>query len=1008
MKLSKILSKRVLSLLIVGLFVFTALAVIQSGGTNTASIHSVSSPTSSLPYTTTSNGLTYTVEPNGTYLWNGHYLRDPPVPYPKIPTIAPDGLPYGAVGPVGAQGQVGAKSFSKGTPQITGVSPATTAGTDTLINTNTFWGNETISAVGNITISPGDALTVYNSIITFTEPASTVTYSYGFNLSSGTSTSVPKLLLEHGTVINQSSPTDNSWFIYIGPTTVYVEPSHRYWDVAASNTTVYTPSHTVPSKSFSKGIFFTYFNYSTYQGMGQYTINDSLNATSAQHSFFGNGSAIVNDAGNNTFYHNMAGFILPWDNGYVDNSYYSNATNSISINYTSFIHDGGEQPFYIFATPNWTAPPANAGTTQFLTGIYTGVTSLLPQFGAMSLYMVRTSFYDTNWSADPSYPWAVGIVTGPNQYDHGVIDIQNSSFTNSYHTVPGTVYPNIGGDERSLIAGQVPIYNDLNTTIYHVSIVNLSAGNKSTSAAATGLINGGLANVNFEYNLVNGLHNMGNSEPDISFFSQSMNFSFNKFENFQNVRLPLTGPPYAPYAQTGVMNDNDQGTQSYTWSSTWLNVTNNTQDSKIPNLQGAYSRQADNNWYVNFSNFAVAMQGNGYYMHYQNNTFVNFSNSAAIAPANGEFAAYPFVENNTGYGFYNYSVFTGDLEGGSYKAFCYNNQVYDIGAHSFAYFGQTSSSTSYDINGAVLLGNANGTYLGGPGLLLYRYNTSQFTFINSHITSLTLGAYVPGTVLFDRRVLPTDFNLTFDNTYLPSTFAMWDQNAGVGQVYYGNYTLTGTNLSSGIYSTTLHTNPSFLNLTGYLGIYSGQTYTLNASNIKNEASLPIYYSGNEIADIPASSAHYNFTALGVDKYSISTPSSKSDPVKLYFQGIADALYDVEMISNGTVVSTFTEYANATGVLNTTYNPSTMPLDPIFTVAYVGSVASPPVVPPLVPIVPHVLFGIPYLNVIVLFGGIALASEEFFRTQTKGKEKKYSYTGVFVGIMIAGIGLMSVL
>ena len=100
MKLSKILSKRVLSLLIVGLFVFTAFAVIQSGGTNTSSIHSVSSPTSILPYTTTSNGLTYTVESNGTYLWNGHYLRDPPVAYPKVPTIAPDGLPYGAVGSV--------------------------------------------------------------------------------------------------------------------------------------------------------------------------------------------------------------------------------------------------------------------------------------------------------------------------------------------------------------------------------------------------------------------------------------------------------------------------------------------------------------------------------------------------------------------------------------------------------------------------------------------------------------------------------------------------------------------------------------------------------------------------------------------------------------------------------------------------------------------------------------------------------------------------------------------
>jgi hypothetical protein len=959
--------KRALSLFIVGLFVFTAFAVIQSGGTNTSSIHSVSSPPSILPYTTTSNGLTYTVESNGTYLWNGHYLTSPPVAYPKVPTTAPDGLPYGAVGPVGAQGQVGAKSFSKGTPQIIGVSPATTAGTDTLINTSTFWGNETISAVGNITISPGDALTVYNSIITFTEPASTVTYSYGFNLSSGTSTSVPKLLLEHGTVINQSSSTDNSWFIYIGPTTAYVEPSHRYWDVAASNTTVYTPSHTVPLQSFSKGIFFTYFNYSTYQGMGQYTINDSLNATSAQHSFFGNGSAIVNDAGNNTFYHNMAGFIQPWDNGYVDSSYYSNATNSVSINYTSFMHDGGEQPFYIFATPNWTTPPASAGTTQFLTGIYTGVTSTLSTFGAMSLYMVRTSFYDTNWSADPSYPWAVGIVTGPSQYDHGVIDIQNSSFINSYRTTPETVYPNIGGDERYLITNQLPIYNDLNTTIYHVSIVNLSAGNKSVRIVGTGLITGGLANVNFEYNLVNGFHNLGNSEFEISFYSQSMNFSFNEFENFQNARLPLTGPPYTPYAQNGVMVDNDLGTQTYTWASTWLNVANNTQSSNVPNLEGAYSRQADNNWYVNFSNDAFGMQGNGYYMHYQNNTFINFSNSGGIAPANGETAAYPFVENNTAYGFYNYSAFVGEFEGGSYKAFYYNNQVYDLGVHSFAYFGQTSSSTSYDINGAVLLGNANGTFLGGDGLLLYRYNTSQFTFINSHITSLTLGVYVPGSLLFDRRVLPTDFNLTFDNTYLPSTFAMWDQTAGVGQVYYGNYTLTGTNMSGGVYSTTLHTNPSFLNLTGYLGIYSGQTYTLNASNIKNEASLPIYYSGNEIADIPASSAHYNFTAISQSEYSVSTTSAASPSVNLYFHGISGLRYIVSIISRGGLFKSFIENATSTGIVNATYNPATMPLDPTFEVS--PYVAPPPPYNPVQPTPPMNFFPV-YVFVILLAASAA--------------------------------------
>ena len=171
MKLSKILSKRALSLLIVGLFVFTAFAVIHSGsGTNTASIHSVS-PTSILPYTTTSNGLTYTVEPNGTYLWNGHYLLDPPVPYPTVPTIAPDGLPYGAVGVVGAHGHLGPYSFVRGTPKIIGISPNTTVGGVTNITEDTYWYNETLTIVGNITVT--QTLYIYDSLITFKEPSST-------------------------------------------------------------------------------------------------------------------------------------------------------------------------------------------------------------------------------------------------------------------------------------------------------------------------------------------------------------------------------------------------------------------------------------------------------------------------------------------------------------------------------------------------------------------------------------------------------------------------------------------------------------------------------------------------------------------------------------------------------------------------------------------------------------------------------------------------------------------
>ena len=119
-------------------------------------------------------------------------------------------------------------------------------------------------------------------------------------------------------------------------------------------------------------------------------------------------------------------------------------------------------------------------------------------------------------------------------------------------------------------------------------------------------------------------------------------------------------------------------------------------------------------------------------------------------------------------------------------------------------------------------------------------------------------------------------------------------------------------------------NPSFLNLTGYLGIYSGQTYTLNASNIKNEASLPIYCSGNEIADIPASSAHYNFTAISQSEYSVSTTSAASPSVNLYFHGTPGLKYVVSIISKGGLFKSFVENATSAGILNATYNPATMP------------------------------------------------------------------------------------
>ena len=92
----------------------SAFAVMNSGSGNAVSVNIIPQSTAN---------VNYIAEPNGTYLWNGHYLRSPPVAYPKVPTTAPDGLPYGAVYS-GTKGHVGIYNFTRGTPSIIGISPA--------------------------------------------------------------------------------------------------------------------------------------------------------------------------------------------------------------------------------------------------------------------------------------------------------------------------------------------------------------------------------------------------------------------------------------------------------------------------------------------------------------------------------------------------------------------------------------------------------------------------------------------------------------------------------------------------------------------------------------------------------------------------------------------------------------------------------------------------------------------------------------------------------------------
>ena len=165
--MNKIMNKKVFAIFFAAVMFACAFAVMDAGSGSGTSVNIAPQSTAN---------LNYIAEPNGTYLWNGHYLRSPPVAYPKVPTTAPDGLPYGAVYS-GTKGHVGIYNFTRGTPSIIGISPANTTGTATTINTNTSWNNETLTIVGNVTVSQGYHLYINDTTIIFKEPVNT-TWDY--------------------------------------------------------------------------------------------------------------------------------------------------------------------------------------------------------------------------------------------------------------------------------------------------------------------------------------------------------------------------------------------------------------------------------------------------------------------------------------------------------------------------------------------------------------------------------------------------------------------------------------------------------------------------------------------------------------------------------------------------------------------------------------------------------------------------------------------------------------
>ena len=129
--------------------------------------------------------------------------------------------------------------------------------------------------------------------------------------------------------------------------------------------------------------------------------------------------------------------------------------------------------------------------------------------------------------------------------------------------------------------------------------------------------------------------------------------------------------------------------------------------------------------------------------------------------------------------------------------------------------------------------------------------------------------------------------------------------------------------------------------------------------VNNTSLLMDSYS---VLSVPRTSYSYSFVIMSPTVYSISTSSALAPNVTLSFNLLAPGSYNVFMISNVSGTTIVLNNVSSTGTVNITYDPATMPLDPVFEVS--PSIAPPPPYHPVQPTPPMNFFPA-YVFVILL-------------------------------------------
>lgn len=846
---------------------------------------------------TTSGGCS-TVTP-----W-GDPLRGCYVTPPSPPALAPDGLAFGAVGLRGAQGQVGAASFAKGTSTILGISPCMTAGCTTVINANSFWGNATVSAKGNITIASGKSLTISNTVVNFTEPPTTRAFAYGINVSYNSVTPIGTFVATHGSLITQTNATSNSLYIWSNCSSVAPQAYFFNTTIRALSPTVLKTEKCIGSSDTLHATTFIglgWFNYSSFYG-STYSFFMGLHWTFE-----------VNPATNDAF------------DGGASHSYFNRSSVYVIPSLKSFANDTFDNSAIRLLGYATTHGPFHVGFDTFrnltlssLPGIATSIMG-----GQVKSFTMNRTVVDRSNLTNPSLAQLFPIL-----YGGGIYDVENDTYSNS------TVW----GSSMSLLANE-PVYN---VTVHHLTVYNMTvAGNAANeghltivSVSGNSLGNPGIVTaavgtqtLRFEYNVVNGIHSSYLTESALVGAEDARNYvRSNLFENFIQKTIAT------PLGSNQVFNAQDNGQQVYsTLAATF--PTGSTPAQRGANAVAVFS----SNWMINSvgQNFMVqaafivsqgGVQVGGDKL--SNNTVENLNSAGGVAVALNSGMVGAYVGNTTCYGVYNFSFCYGSNEGASVNGNFTNNAAFDEDKTSFDGWSTDSSTTFYNTIDAVYAQNANNS-IPPTGQTTWKNQTSKITWSGSIITTVNLTALVPSTGATQRSVQATDFNLTTLNSYLPASITTVAQALAVKH--------------SGAWSVTTHANPSFLNLTGYLGVFGGQTYTINTSWIKGETTLTLQFVGSPVAIVPTSVAAVNtFNLTDGTHYKVTANRTADGSVPLTFWNLVTGQPYVltGQAPNGSTFLTRNLLASPVGSLNVTYNPTTMPLTAWF------NVTTPPVSPQL--------------------------------------------------------------